>query len=266
MQQLTGLDGAFLGDRDTGRVRARRQHLCGRPVDRPGTAHAGEPERRGQLAAAPRAAVPSAAGAGAVRARPALLDRGPRLRPRVPRPRASRSRLPAVDAQLAEQAARLHARPLDRTRPLWEMYLISGLAGGRMAVYTKVHHAAIDGVSGADILGTMLDTSPKLHQVAYEEPPAGEPMPSQAGLLARSAVSMSPAPAARRTPLGRAAARRSCPGPEHVAPPHPDRRRRPAPAPGPLGDPGASGTARAARRPGTGRSPRTGAGPSATSR
>ncbi len=98
---------------------------------------------------------------------------------------------PGTDAMLAEQAARLHARPLDRTRPLWEMYLISGLAGGRMAVYTKVHHAAIDGVSGADILGTMLDTSPKPPPLVYEEPPAGEPMPSQVGLLARSAVSLS---------------------------------------------------------------------------
>lgn len=45
---------------------------------------------------------------------------------------------PGTDAMLAEQAARLHARPLDRARPLWEMYLISGLSGGRMAAYTKV--------------------------------------------------------------------------------------------------------------------------------
>ncbi len=54
---------------------------------------------------------------------------------------------PGDHQQLASQAARLHARPLDRRRPLWEMYLIHGLDGGRQAVYTKVHHAAIDGVS-----------------------------------------------------------------------------------------------------------------------
>jgi WS/DGAT/MGAT family acyltransferase len=68
---------------------------------------------------------------------------------------------PGDDKQLADQAARLHARPLDRSRPLWELYLISGLSGGRMAVYTKVHHAAIDGVSGNDILAAVLDLSPE---------------------------------------------------------------------------------------------------------
>ena len=67
---------------------------------------------------------------------------------------------PGDDQQLAEQAARLHARHLDRRRPLWEVYLIHGLSGGRVAIYTKVHHAAIDGVSGNDILTAILDTSP----------------------------------------------------------------------------------------------------------
>jgi hypothetical protein len=55
---------------------------------------------------------------------------------------------PGSDAQLTEQVSRLHARPLDRSRPLWEIYLITGLAGRRAAVYTKIHHAAIDGASG----------------------------------------------------------------------------------------------------------------------
>lgn len=72
---------------------------------------------------------------------------------------------PGTDTMLAEHAARLHARPLDRARPLWEMYLISGLSGGRMAVYPKVHHTAIDGVSGVDILGTMQDTTPQPREV-----------------------------------------------------------------------------------------------------
>ena len=68
---------------------------------------------------------------------------------------------PGSDAQLAEQIGRLHARPLDRSRPLWEMYLITGLAKGRIAVYTKVHHAAIDGASGAELLTVLLDLSPE---------------------------------------------------------------------------------------------------------
>jgi diacylglycerol O-acyltransferase len=67
---------------------------------------------------------------------------------------------PGSDGQLAEQVSRLHSRPLDRTRPLWEAYLISGLARKRQAVYTKIHHAAIDGVSGAEVLTLLLDLTP----------------------------------------------------------------------------------------------------------
>jgi WS/DGAT/MGAT family acyltransferase len=100
---------------------------------------------------------------------------------------------PGDDRQLAEQAARLHARPLDRSRPLWEIYLIWGLASGRVAIYSKVHHAAIDGVSGNDVLSAVLDLSP--HGRAPEDlPPAGaapaERPPSGLELLARSAVSL----------------------------------------------------------------------------
>src|SRR6202041_722848 len=67
---------------------------------------------------------------------------------------------PGSDAQLNEQVARLHARPLDRSRPLWEIYLITGLALDRAAVYTKIHHAAIDGASGAELLTVLLDLTP----------------------------------------------------------------------------------------------------------
>ena len=68
---------------------------------------------------------------------------------------------PGSMAQLTEQVSRLHARPLDRRRPLWEMYLITGLAKGRCAVFTKVHHSAIDGASGAELLTVLLDLSPE---------------------------------------------------------------------------------------------------------
>jgi WS/DGAT/MGAT family acyltransferase len=68
---------------------------------------------------------------------------------------------PPGDAQqLAELAARISARHLDRTKPLWEMYVIEGLDGGFIAELTKIHHAAIDGVSGAEILGVLLDLQP----------------------------------------------------------------------------------------------------------
>ena len=97
---------------------------------------------------------------------------------------------PGDDHQLAVQAARLHARPLDRHRPLWEAYLIHGLQGGRQALYTKVHHAAIDGVSGNDLLAALMDTSPDARQA--DEPDRWQPEaePAAAQLLARSAVSL----------------------------------------------------------------------------
>jgi diacylglycerol O-acyltransferase / wax synthase len=85
---------------------------------------------------------------------------------------------PGSDAQLTEQVSRLHARPLDRSRPLWEIYLITGLARGRAAVYTKIHHAAIDGVSGTELLTVLLDLSPSGRELPAagpfrpEHPPA----------------------------------------------------------------------------------------------
>ena len=68
---------------------------------------------------------------------------------------------PGDARMLAEQVARIVARPLDRARPLWELYLIHGLKDDRVAVLTKVHHAAVDGMSGAEILGVLLDASPE---------------------------------------------------------------------------------------------------------
>lgn len=101
---------------------------------------------------------------------------------------------PGDDEQLAQQAARLHARPLDRERPLWELYLIHGLQGGRKAIYTKVHHAAIDGVSGNDILAAVIDLSPEGRP--EEDPPPWEcdKQPGAVELLARSAVSLAVQP------------------------------------------------------------------------
>ena len=95
---------------------------------------------------------------------------------------------PGSDAQLAEQIARLHARPLDRSRPLWEIYLITGLAKRRAAVYTKIHHSAIDGASGAELLTVLLDLTPDGREV-----PAGEPFmpgrpPGPAALAALAAA------------------------------------------------------------------------------
>jgi diacylglycerol O-acyltransferase / wax synthase len=93
---------------------------------------------------------------------------------------------PGSDAQLNEQVSRLHARPLDRSRPLWEIYLITGLAKKRAAVYTKIHHAAIDGASGAELLTVLLDLTPAGRELPPAEPWHPEKAPSWAELTARA--------------------------------------------------------------------------------
>ena len=97
---------------------------------------------------------------------------------------------PGDEQQLAEQIARLHSRPLDRARPLWELYVISGLRDGHTAVYTKIHHAVIDGVSGAEITGMLLDLTPEIRQVPAEQPLTAGRRPSGAEMLARAALGL----------------------------------------------------------------------------
>src|SRR3954449_8757390 len=72
--------------------------------------------------------------------------------------------------KLAEQVARIASRPLDRARPLWELYLIHGLEDGNVAMMTKMHHAVIDVFSGAEIMGLLLDLSPEGRELP--DPPA----------------------------------------------------------------------------------------------
>ncbi|MDH4170528.1 MAG: wax ester/triacylglycerol synthase family O-acyltransferase [Acidimicrobiia bacterium] len=103
---------------------------------------------------------------------------------------------PGDREMLADQVARIHSRPLDRARPLWEMYLIEGLEGGRAAVMTKFHHAAIDGVSGAEILAALVDLEP----TPSPPPPPDtvwtpEAAPDPARMLAKGAVSLMTQPA-----------------------------------------------------------------------
>jgi diacylglycerol O-acyltransferase len=96
--------------------------------------------------------------------------------------------LPGNTHQLGEQVARIHARPLDRTRPLWEMYLIHGVEGVRSAIYSKVHHAAIDGVSGAEILATIMDLTAEPRVVEDVEWTPGA-LPGRLELLERGLLS-----------------------------------------------------------------------------
>jgi len=95
---------------------------------------------------------------------------------------------PGNDAQLSEQVARIFSRPLDRARPLWELYVIHGLESGYTAMLTKIHHALIDGLSGAEIMGLLLDTTPEGREdlpPVDDQPTANGAGPGQLEMLAR---------------------------------------------------------------------------------
>jgi WS/DGAT/MGAT family acyltransferase len=102
--------------------------------------------------------------------------------------------------QLCIQTARLHARPLDTSRPLWEAYVIEGLdnvAGvpeGSFALVTKFHHAAIDGVSGAEIGAAIHDASPEDDVEPPEDDWSPERFPTTMELLGRTAVTTAKKP------------------------------------------------------------------------
>ncbi|MDT7580062.1 MAG: diacylglycerol O-acyltransferase / wax synthase, partial [Pseudonocardiales bacterium] len=92
---------------------------------------------------------------------------------------------PGTSAQLTELVARLMSRPLDPDRPLWEMYVVEGLADDRFAVITKTHQAMVDGVTTIDIGQVLLDTTPDPAQPP-EELWMPRPEPTDAQLVAQA--------------------------------------------------------------------------------
>ena len=91
---------------------------------------------------------------------------------------------PGTPEQLAEVISRIVARPLDRSRPLWELYVIEGVANGtRIAQLTKVHHAAIDGAAGASMLAAILDPSPDYRPNGTVAPWVPDTVPTDEELL-----------------------------------------------------------------------------------
>ena len=94
--------------------------------------------------------------------------------------------------QLCIQTARLHARPVDTTKPLWEFYVIEGLDNvdglppGSFAIVSKIHHAAIDGVSGAEITGAIHDLEPEAKVPPPVEPWLADRDPSTPELMLRT--------------------------------------------------------------------------------
>jgi len=116
-----------------------------------------------------------------------------------------RAALPAPGGinELASFAAEFHSRPLDRKRPLWELYVVEGLEGGKVAIVGKTHHAAIDGVSGAELTVALLDLTPEVAEVT-PAPWVPDRVPSDFELVSYAASSLARQPlaamqAARRT-------------------------------------------------------------------
>ena len=72
---------------------------------------------------------------------------------------------PGSQQELAEVVGDIASRPLDRARPLWEMWVVEGLEHGHVAIVTKVHHSAIDGVTGADLMANLFDLTPEVAEV-----------------------------------------------------------------------------------------------------
>ncbi len=76
---------------------------------------------------------------------------------------------PGTPEVLGELVGRLLSRQLERDRPLWEIYLVEGLADGRLAVVTKTHHAMVDGIASMDIGAALLDVTPQPRETPVDD-------------------------------------------------------------------------------------------------
>ena len=89
---------------------------------------------------------------------------------------------PGGDEQLRPLVARIMSQQLDRSKPLWEMWIVEGLDGGRWALISKIHHCMVDGVAGTDLILVMLDQHPTA------APPAEDTWTARAPPGARAAL------------------------------------------------------------------------------
>ena len=93
---------------------------------------------------------------------------------------------PGTEDQLRALAARIHSQRLDRTKPLWELWLVQGLHDGRFALISKTHHALVDGVAGVDLATVLFDLEPVPPAIPHEgEPWVPQREPSATAMAVR---------------------------------------------------------------------------------
>jgi WS/DGAT/MGAT family acyltransferase len=101
---------------------------------------------------------------------------------------------PGGERQLMRLAGRIFSQRLDRSKPLWEMWLVQGLERDRFAILTKTHHASVDGISGVDIGTVLFDLEPVPEPAAAQDGWKPQPTPSGAKLVARGVSEVAGAP------------------------------------------------------------------------
>jgi diacylglycerol O-acyltransferase len=159
MERLSGLDASFLYLESS----AQLMHVCGVLLLDPSTIPAGYSFERMRSSLEER-----------VRAIPSFRRRLRQVPLEIDHPvwvddttfdidrHVHRLAVPAPGGveELAELCAHMAGIPLDRSRPLWEMFVIEGLASGQVAVFTKMHHATVDGVSGSNMISVLCSLEP----------------------------------------------------------------------------------------------------------
>jgi WS/DGAT/MGAT family acyltransferase len=102
---------------------------------------------------------------------------------------------PADDTALKRLAGRLFSQRLDRSKPLWEIWLVQNMTGGRFALVAKTHHALVDGISGVDITTVLFDTAREpAAPTAPPSPWSAKPLPGSAKLLGEALIERATVP------------------------------------------------------------------------
>ena len=150
-------------------------------------------DRDDRLAAAPGPPLPPAARVRAARPGPPGVGRRPAFQRSPTTSATPRCRAPAATPSSSGSRGRVFSQALDRARPLWELWLVEGLADDRFALLSKTHHALVDGISGVDIADGPVRHGPGPGRSRRPSTPwAPRPLPTDAQLLADALLERRP--------------------------------------------------------------------------